>query len=83
MVEMGHPGAGRRMLAGSRVVKGASGGGGYRTPNCKPSFRNSTGLEKSSVISWGYGGPGGARTHDPKIKSLVLYQLSYRPAQRP
>lgn len=31
------------------------------------------------MISWGYGGPGGARTHDPKIKSLVLYQLSYRP----
>ncbi len=28
------------------------------------------------------GGPGGDRTHDPKIKSLVLYQLSYRPARR-
>jgi hypothetical protein len=24
------------------------------------------------------GEPGGNRTHDPKIKSLVLYQLSYR-----
>jgi hypothetical protein len=24
------------------------------------------------------GEPGGIRTHDPKIKSLVLYQLSYR-----
>ena len=23
------------------------------------------------------GEPGGIRTHDPKIKSLVLYQLSY------
>ena len=23
------------------------------------------------------GEPGGNRTHDPKIKSLVLYQLSY------
>ena len=25
------------------------------------------------------GGPAGARTLDHKIKSLVLYQLSYRP----
>ena len=25
-----------------------------------------------------FGEPGGNRTHDPKIKSLVLYQLSYR-----
>src|SRR6185312_399873 len=25
-----------------------------------------------------HGEPGGIRTHDPKIKSLVLYQLSYR-----
>ena len=25
------------------------------------------------------GGPGGTRTHDHKIKSPVLYQLSYRP----
>lgn len=25
------------------------------------------------------GGPGGARTHDPRIKSPMLYQLSYRP----
>jgi hypothetical protein len=23
--------------------------------------------------------PGGDRTHDPQIKSLLLYQLSYRP----
>jgi hypothetical protein len=28
--------------------------------------------------SQSYGEPGGIRTHDPKIKSLVLYQLSYR-----
>ena len=27
------------------------------------------------------GEPGGARTHDHKIKSLVLYRLSYRPAK--
>ena len=26
-----------------------------------------------------FGGPAGIRTLDPKIKSLVLYQLSYRP----
>ena len=26
------------------------------------------------------GGSGGTRTHDPKIKSLQLYQLSYEPA---
>ena len=26
-----------------------------------------------------FGGPAGVRTLDPKIKSLVLYQLSYRP----
>jgi hypothetical protein len=25
------------------------------------------------------GGPGGARTHDPRIKSPMLYQLSYGP----
>ncbi len=29
------------------------------------------------------GGPGGTRTHDPKIKSPVLYQLSYRPTAPP
>ncbi len=29
-------------------------------------------------IKKGLGEPGGNRTHDPKIKSLVLYQLSYR-----
>jgi hypothetical protein len=29
-------------------------------------------------IPWEFGEPGGNRTHDPKIKSLVLYQLSYR-----
>lgn len=28
-----------------------------------------------------FGEPGGNRTHDPKIKSLVLYRLSYRLAQ--
>ena len=28
------------------------------------------------------GEPGGNRTHDPKIKSLVLYRLSYRLSQR-
>ena len=26
-----------------------------------------------------YGGPGGDRTHDLRIKSPLLYQLSYRP----
>ncbi len=30
-----------------------------------------------------FGGPAGVRTLDPKIKSLVLYQLSYRPAAAP
>ena len=30
---------------------------------------------KKSYIQLGE--PGGIRTHDPKIKSLVLYQLSY------
>jgi hypothetical protein len=25
--------------------------------------------------------PGGGRTHDPQIKSLLLYQLSYRPEE--
>ena len=24
-------------------------------------------------------GPGGTRTHDPRIKSPMLYQLSYKP----
>ncbi len=30
-----------------------------------------------------FGEPGGTRTHDPKIKSLVLYQLSYGLAAAP
>src|SRR4051812_29598201 len=29
------------------------------------------------MYSISHGEPGGTRTHDPKIKSLVLYQLSY------
>jgi hypothetical protein len=32
---------------------------------------------KKSFFSVSCGEPGGIRTHDPKIKSLVLYQLSY------
>ena len=28
------------------------------------------------------GGPGGARTHDRRIKSPMLYQLSYRPVRK-
>ncbi len=38
--------------------------------------------QRNFVLSSHYyegGGPGGIRTHDHKIKSLVLYQLSYRP----
>ena len=35
-----------------------------------------------SPQTWGakrkFGDPGGARTHDPLIKSQMLYQLSYR-----
>lgn len=34
--------------------------------------------ENLSKIGGKSGAPGGARTHDPKIKSLVLYRLSYR-----
>ena len=33
---------------------------------------------KNKLVSITYGEPGGTRTHGPKIKSLVLYQLSYR-----
>jgi hypothetical protein len=34
-------------------------------------------VRETLLITWGIGEPGGIRTHDPKIKSLVLYQLSY------
>jgi hypothetical protein len=34
---------------------------------------------QEGLVDWikGFGEPGGTRTHGPKIKSLVLYQLSY------
>ena len=32
-----------------------------------------------SCLGWRFGGPGGDRTHDLRIKSPLLYQLSYRP----
>ena len=35
------------------------------------------GPDPSESSSINIGEPGGIRTHDPKIKSLVLYQLSY------
>ena len=41
------------------------------------------GAVHGGIYEPGDGGPGGARTHGPKIKSLVLYQLSYRPAGAP
>ena len=31
------------------------------------------------MMSARHGGPGGARTLDPRIKSPMLYRLSYRP----
>ncbi len=33
--------------------------------------------KKSYFIGWKNGEPGGIRTHDPMIKSHVLYRLSY------
>jgi hypothetical protein len=30
-------------------------------------------------VFWNHGEPGGARTRDHRIKSAMLYQLSYRP----
>ncbi len=35
-------------------------------------------MEKSPRFSEGFCDPAGARTQDPDIKSVVLYQLSYR-----
>jgi hypothetical protein len=54
---------------------------GFEPPTC---FRNQIkSLALSTYSATGpqkqrCGEPGGVRTHDPKIKSLVLYQLSYR-----
>ena len=42
--------------------------------------RNQKGPGKGWGLSKSCGAPGGARTHDPRIKSPMLYQLSYRRA---
>ena len=41
-------------------------------------FAREIGAVPSGVFESMPGEPGGNRTHDPKIKSLVLYRLSYR-----
>gem|GEM_PF-768566 len=35
------------------------------------------GKQKSHSLKWLFSDPAGARTQDPNIKSVVLYQLSY------
>ena len=36
-------------------------------------------VDKYAQVFWNDGEPGGARTRDHRIKSAMLYQLSYRP----
>jgi hypothetical protein len=55
-----------------------------------PSFRNpdatddaSAGVEKRRKYLRENGEPGGNRTPNPQIKSLLLCQLSYRPGEMP
>ncbi len=38
-------------------------------------------LFRYRCCGWYPGEPGGIRTHDPRIKSPLLFQLSYRPGQ--
>jgi hypothetical protein len=42
-----------------------------------PSGRLAPGQHKTAILLGYFGEPGGIRTHDPMIKSHVLYRLSY------
>jgi hypothetical protein len=77
-----------------RVLKGLQpGGGASAVPMC-PSRSGSAGQVRRPAVCgavvrrkpsrltkalWNLGEPGGARTRDHRIKSAMLYQLSYRP----
>lgn len=64
-------------LASGRAVAGAACSSAF-APACAKCLSPGGGMTKAPAFAGAFGDPAGARTQDPYIKSVMLYQLSYR-----
>ena len=70
-----------RALVAGRVAHARSRFVGWDATGCNPRATSGRGrrMENRAKCCGISGEPGGNRTHNPQIKSLLLCQLSYRP----